>query len=218
MIDHTAIHLALRNHALTLEVAMTGSVTLTATASGYTRGTGSFITDGFRVGQELVGVGFSNDDNNAAKTITSVTALAILADGTVAETAAVRALTVGLPASQQWENIPLAPETGRPYVAEQYIPGPMRQETLGKFGELEALPIYVLHFYGLQNVGLAGVTDYADATLTLFAPGTAITVGSDTLRVRRDTAPFRGQILHVEPGWAMLPVNIPCRLRTANAI
>lgn len=218
MIDHTVLQLALRTQALTLSVATTGSMTLSATSTGYARTTGSFITDGFKVGMEVSGTSFTNSENNDDKVITAVTALALTAAGTVTESAATRTLTVGLPAQRLWEGAPLTPVAGRPYVVEQYIPGQMRQLTLGTLGELEVTPMYVLQFYGPANTGLGGVGDYADAILTLFAPGTSMTVGSDTLRVRRDVAPYRGQMVHAEPGWVVVPVNLPCRLRTANTV
>ena len=43
MIDHGAVLLACRAHAATLSVATTGSTTLAATATGYTRDAGSFL-------------------------------------------------------------------------------------------------------------------------------------------------------------------------------
>lgn len=218
MINHSAIQLALRVKALTLSVATTGSTALAATTTGYTRAAGSFIADGFRVGMEVAGTGFAIAANNTAKVITAVTATVLSCPGCATEAEGTRTLDVGLPSLRLWENIPLTTVQGRPYVAEQYLPGPMLQATLGTLGELEATPIYVLQFYGVENTGLEGIADYADALLTLFAPGTSLAVNGDTLRVRRIPAPFRGQLLHVEPGWSMLPVNIPCRIRTANTI
>jgi len=48
-----------------------------ATAGTYTRSTGSFLTDGFRVGMDFTASGYANSGNNATKTISTVIALVI---------------------------------------------------------------------------------------------------------------------------------------------
>ena len=60
----------------------TTAMTLAATPTGYTRATGSFLTDGFRVGHVVSVTGFVDTDNNGTKTITAVAATSM----TVAET------------------------------------------------------------------------------------------------------------------------------------
>jgi hypothetical protein len=219
MISHEQMQLAMRTHALTLSVVTTGSVQLSATATGYARSAGSFLTDGFRVGMELTGTSFDTAQNNAAKAITAVSALAISAPGCAVEAVGARTLTVGLPALRAWENVPLEPIAGRPFVEEQYLPGPSRQITLGSLAQLEVTPMYVLLLYAVANAGLGTSVPYVDALLTLFAPGTPITLtNGDVLRVRTDVAPFRGQLRQDRPGWAVVPLTIPFRLRTANSL
>jgi hypothetical protein len=219
VINHYDYQLALRQRLLTLEVVTTGSISLTATTSGYTRGSGSFLTDGFAVGMEVSGSGFTDPDNNAAKTITAVAALTLECDGCTAEGAGTRTLSVGLPELRGWENIALTPEVDRPYVTEQYLPGPTLRETLGTFAELELRPMYAVTIHAVANRGLAAAAKYADAVITLFAPGTSLTAtNGDVLRVRSDVGPFRGQLLQDGPGWAMIPVTIPLRVRSVNSI
>uniref|UniRef100_A0A6M3JXN7 Putative tail protein n=1 Tax=viral metagenome TaxID=1070528 RepID=A0A6M3JXN7_9ZZZZ len=48
-----------------------------ATEGTYTRSTGSFLTDGFRVGMDFTASGYTNSGNNATKTISAVIALVI---------------------------------------------------------------------------------------------------------------------------------------------
>lgn len=219
MINHEDIQLALRARALTLSVVTTGSVSISATATGYARTTGSFVTDGFRVGMEVAGSGFSTVANNNPKAITAVSALAITTPGCVVEAAGSRTLTVGFPAQRAWENVPLEPVAGRPFVEEQYVPGASRQISLGALAQLEVTPMYVLLLYAVANAGMGAVVPYLDALLTHFAPGTALALSSgDVVRVRTDIAPFRGQLRQDRPGWAVVPFTIPLRLRTANAI
>ena len=52
----------------------TGSTSLSATATGYERAAGSFLTSGFKVGQQITASGFTTAANNGRSTITAVTA------------------------------------------------------------------------------------------------------------------------------------------------
>lgn len=218
MINHEQMQLALRTHALTLSVVDTGSVSLSATSTGYARASGSFVTDGFKPGMELTGSGFTNAENNAAKVLTAVTATALTCSGTVTEAAGTRSLTVGLPADRAWENIAFEPTPGSPYVVEQYVPGASRQLSVGPLGTLQADVIYVLQVYTPADLGIGAPSKYADALITLFAPRVALTLtNGDKVRVRTDTGPFRGQLLQREPGWATVPVSFPMRAFTANS-
>ena len=85
MISNSAVLLALRNRALSLVVATTGSVSLSATATGYARAAGSFVTDGFKVGMDLTATGFTTPGNNGAHVLMAVTALTLSCLGCVAE-------------------------------------------------------------------------------------------------------------------------------------
>ena len=70
----------------------TGSISLGATATGYTRTTGSFVTDGFTVGMPIWVTGFPTaSGNNGAKTVAAVTATTL----TVAEPLTVTAAATG---------------------------------------------------------------------------------------------------------------------------
>lgn len=69
-------------------VITTGLQSLSATATGYARTSGSFVTNGFVVGMQVNVTGFTNAANNGVSTITAVTATALTvtkAGGTVAE-------------------------------------------------------------------------------------------------------------------------------------
>ena len=67
--------------------------TLSGTATGYARSSGSFVTEGFAVGQTVGACGFSTAANNGLSTVTAVTATAL----TVTKTGgtAVEAVTTG---------------------------------------------------------------------------------------------------------------------------
>ena len=217
MINHYAIQKALRVKLQTLSVCTTGSVTLSVTATGYARTTGSFLTDGFVPGLEVSGTSFAVSGNNTAKTISSVSALTLTCPGCTVETATTATLASLLPTHCAWENIDIEPTTGRPWVEEQYIPGPMQKITLGALGQLEVLPIYAPKIYVPAGLGVGAARKYADALLTLFAPSTALTVANHTVVVGNVPAPYSGQLLQASPGWAVVPVTIPLRVRTASS-
>lgn len=232
MIDEIQMQLALRSRLLTLSVATTGAVSLAATTTGYTRTTGSFVTDGLMAGMEAVAAGFAN---NGPVVITEVSALAIKAQRVVttivngvptyslapivAEVAASgRSLAVGLPSNRAWENDYFEPTAGIPWVREEFLPGPTSQETMGPNGELQATPQYALYFNAPAGTRLTAKR-YVQAARVLFAPRTAIALtNGDTLRVRADTGPYAGQLQTSTPGFANQPLTIPLRLRSPNVI
>ncbi len=218
MIDHYLIQKALRAKLLTLEVCTTGSTSISATSTGYARASGSFLTDGFALGMEVTGTGFSEAANNAAKTLTGVTATALTCSGCTTEGAATRTVACALPADRAWENVQYEPTTGKPFVEENYLPGPMEQVTLGTTGQLECDPLYVVKVYTPSGKGIGAPRSYVDALLTLFAPRTSLTVSGHTVAVRTQPSPFAGQLLQTESGFAVIPVSVPLRVRTANAI
>jgi hypothetical protein len=67
--------------------AATGTVSLSATATGYARSAGSFVTDGFAVGQQVTASGFTNPANNGSSVVTTVTATALTVTKTPATVA-----------------------------------------------------------------------------------------------------------------------------------
>lgn len=75
--------------------ATTGLAELAATATGFTRTTGSFLTDGFAVGQQILPSRFSNAANNTRSIITGVTATTI----TIGPTTGPIALSAGADSS-----------------------------------------------------------------------------------------------------------------------
>lgn len=217
MIDHFANTLALRAHAFACVIATTGTTTLEATATGYARASGSFLTDGFAVGMEVTPVGFPQ---TSVGRITAVTALTMTINGgrTVAASAGSRSLTAYLPAMRGYENVAITPVADTPYVTEEYLPGGGTTRTVGANGAtLEALPTYVLTLYAPQNSGIGALRRSLDALLETFAPGTPISVGPDVLRVRSDVIPSATAVRQLESGWAFSQLSIALRLFTANS-
>jgi hypothetical protein len=234
MIDHLDVQLTLRARATTLEVCTTGSTTLAATSTGYTRPVGSFVTDGFAPGMEITASGFATAANNGTGLVTNVTATVlsvtaytvaysggelVVSDRTlVAEGAGSgRTVLVGLPAMRAWENLVFDAHPGVPWIEEQYLPGPTVQRTIGPKGTIEMRPQYVLAVHVVEGSDIAASKRYVDALLNHFAPRTNLTLtNGDTVRVRLDASSFAGQMRRRRPGWASTPVTFPLRLFTVN--
>lgn len=219
MIDNQIAVTALRNRAITLAGPTTGSTTLTATTTGYSRASGSFLEDGFVVGMEITPSGFTS---NPVSCVTAVAALTLtVRDARSAEASASgRTLAVLFPALRAFENIDFTPTSGRWYAEDDYLPGPAIQETLGPLGWIETLPQYVVKFYGLQNTSTAALFKVADAFLALFPPRQNIVLSDgNVIVVRTNPAPYRGQIQAApDAGWAVVAVTVPCRVRSQNTI
>jgi hypothetical protein len=197
----------------TTGATLSGSPTFGATA--FTVG---FDVDGLEKGMEIAPTGFTQ---TATGIVTNVSALTMSIKGgrTTQAAGTGRTLTAGLPASRHWENVAFTPVDGVPYVVEQYTPGPQKQITVGDFGYLEFLPLYSPQIHVPQGTGPEAADAYADALLTLFAPGTTIPLeNAESLRVRRDVAPTSGQLLQSSPGFAAVPVDVPLRLTVQNVI
>lgn len=215
-LDHTALQLAMRSKLLTLSVCTTGSVTLSATATGYARASGSFLTDGFAKGMEITPVGFAA---NTVDTITGVTALAVTTRNarSVEIAASARSLTVGLPALRLWENTSLIPIPQQPYVEEQYVPGVEILDEDGRKGVLELRPMYSPRVYVPANTDIAAGSRYADAIRRLFALETDLTIvgaaSNEKCEVR--LPPQSGQRApDATSAWSCIPVSIFFRATT----
>ena len=219
MISRTTATLALRARAIDTVVATTGAVQLTATTTGYSRADGgSFLDDNFHAGQELTPTLFTS---NPVDIITSVTATTITTkNARAAQAVGTRTLTVSLPAARAWENERFAkPSPIKPYVEESFVPATSQTITLpANGGQVQQTGLYVLRVYGLSGYGLAGLNSYVDALLLQFAPGTALTIGSDVLHVRTDTSVNAGQIIPLDNGWSVVTITIPWLARSLNQV
>lgn len=225
VISDDEIQRVLRARLMTLVVAATGPTTLAASASGgafggsaFTRPAGSFITDGFRVGMEVVPTGFPV---NVRTTITSLSASVMTVKDLLATSAAAagRSLTVGVPHDVAWENITFDSTTGRPYMEEQYISGSGVRVSASPQGKLSYTPTYVINTYVPGGVGGSADALYVDALRDLFMPDTAMPLANgDILKVRSDVVPYRGQRNFSVAGWVAAPFTIPLRVQTYNSI
>lgn len=241
MIAHNAAHLALRSRAASLTICTTGSAALAATATGFTRSVGSFLTDGFALGMEVISSGFSTPANNGVGVVTAATATAMTVSmfvltivngaqsvarpATVVEAeAAGRTIAARLPSMRGYENMPLAPVPGIPYVIEEYSPSNSTLLTCpAQNGFVEETGDYFLTWYGvtalgnIPGIGSTALRTSVDALKALFAPGTFLAAGTDKVRVRENPAPQTGQIVPLA-GWAALQLKVPWWALTLNTV
>lgn len=218
MADHDAIDLAFRARLSALVICTTGAITLAATSTGYTRTSGSFVTDGFVVGYEVTPSGFTQ---TATGVVTAVSALTLTIDGgRIAQAAASgRALSVTLPALRAWDNLDFTPVPGRPFVEADFVPGPHTLRTgPAQGGVRETDGLYVVRWYGLANTGASNIRKAVGALEALFTPGTTFAAGSHTVRIQADRAPFASQITQRPGGWALCTYTIPWRVWSANVV
>jgi hypothetical protein len=212
------VRLAARTRLLTLAVCTTGATDLSATAAGYARAVGSFLTDGFAPGMQVTPSGFTQTDTGVVSAVTA-TLLTIAGGRTVQAVGAGRTVACLLPASRAWENVDYTPTTGVPWVEEQYTPGPVQQIGAHSQGDVYAWPMYFVTFYAPSNMGVGALDGYAGAALALFPPGQPLALtGGDGLVVRRNPAPYAGQIMFPMAGWAAVQVTLPLWLQTHNSI
>lgn len=219
MIDQVALHLALRGRLLTLVAVTTGAQTLAATSTGYTRASGSFLTDGFAEGMEITPAGFPSNPidmvvhiSTDGKTITTRSAhsAAVASSG--------RSLAVKVPSRVAWDDVPLQAEAGWPMLAERFEPTSYRGVTMPiSQGQREQRGFYVLTYYGPEGTGATAIRRFTHALIELFDMGTTIAVGSGRVRVTGDPGPTVSGIINSGTGHARSTVEIPWFARSYPA-
>jgi hypothetical protein len=223
MIELADLQIAMRLRLLGVVLATTGSVTLAATATGYTRTSGSFLTDGFRVGMEVTPAGFSDAQT---RVITAVSALQLRVNTqhaagapTPQGAAAGRTLTAQLPALREYENDAFTPVPGRPYLSEELVPGGATiLSAVADGGRTQETGLYVLRCYGVADTGHLAMRAMTQGILARYTPGTPIAVSGGTAYVRGVTAPFAGPLRRVDGGWVLSTITIPWQAFSVNAI
>lgn len=216
--DLLAVHLALRNRALSLVVATTGLTNLSATATGYHRAAGSFVSDGFLAGMEIVPAGFAA---NTPRVIQGVTASDITTTSapTVEAESGGRSLSVGIPTLRAFENVAFTPTSNRHYFEEDFVPATNSLLTMpAQSGVLRETGLYIPKWYGLSGVGVSALRKSVDALKALFAPGTLLVAGANTVRIGGDQAPQTGQIIPLSNGWSALTLTVPWWVLSQNQI
>lgn len=216
MIRHDLLLLAIWDRVDTLSVVTTGSATLGATGSTYTRAAGSFITDGFAPGMETT-VSWSVQ----RRVITRVEALTLTVSEapTASSETAGRTLSVAKPSRFSHEGVHFDPTQGAPWFEDVLVSGPQRQLTTGTSeATIEFDPVYRLWVHVPENVGSLAAYKYVDALLLLFKSNTSFSLSNgQSVHVRTDAGPFIGPLTHNRPGFMTVRVDINLRQHLLNA-
>ena len=96
------------------------------------------------------------------------------------------ASVTGIQASSQraWENVRFEPTTGTPWVRMTLLPGESRPAIRGANPILEYIGLFQVDVFQPEGSGPNAADVLADNIRNSFAPGTDITVGSTTTRIR----------------------------------
>ncbi|MGB0878682.1 MAG: hypothetical protein ACPGVY_11360 [Mycobacterium sp.] len=220
----------IRTRLVGMTVATTGSTTLAATATGYTRASGSFITDKFEVGMEITASGFGTAANNGLGIVTRAEALTLTvsaydlasSNGVWTKTTRTlvtegassgRTLLVGLPTVRAWEGVRHEKLAGVPWVEERLVGGPSRRRGTTGDGEAEATPQYGLTLHCVAEKGTGATDRYGDALFALLPPGQGL---GTTARVRGDTGMTRVALPEIHAGFTTTALAFPLRIRTTQ--
>jgi hypothetical protein len=234
MMDDDAVHTALRTYAFPVTIATTGPIELAATATGYTRADGgSFYSDMFRRGMEIVTSGFgapvraiitsvSATDMRVRPFVISVSggAQTVTYPALVASPAASgRSIVAPFPSMRELENeapsglTAFVPISGIPYVEEEFSPG----VTMRVAGNLySSNGDYFWKYHGVAGVGSSHLRKslfalkqhYTDAIIPI--PNEQYVI-----RIRGDPAPTQQNVIQTVAGPVLiLAISWEVRART----
>jgi hypothetical protein len=218
MSRHTeAVSMACRAQLEALVIATTGAIALASIATGYTRTTGSFVADGFVVGQEITATGFPG--GMVVDVITEVTPLRVGVARTlpVVASATGRTLRMLPPALRVYGNRSAEPSPDRPFLETDCVsqPGELLSGPAAH-GVVEERGLYVVRWYAPLDTGELGLRRTADALLRAFPPGMRFEAGPVFVRVRGDVIPWSGSVLRVA-SHACVVSTIPWRVIANNS-
>lgn len=238
MIDELDVVLKTRARVQALTVmSVTGS--FSATADGYARTTGSFLTDGFEIGQEITPSGFSAAVNNNVKVIIDVQALSLKTagygvdgsgkrvlsgSGTAVEAAGTRTLAVKMPITIEVEGLKITPAQGIPWWREEFSPSPGGSvRGIGSGTDLVVNIDYFATLFVPTAMGPRAARKYGKALKDAFPPSQPITLADalSTCRVRSDVVPWVGQLFEAPKpyeGFLVVPVVVPLYTWSPNSI
>lgn len=211
---HIDLRAAFRQRLLSLVLADTGPQALSVAGATYSRAVGSFLDDGFAVGDEVVASGFGTAANNGRAVITALTATAMTVDRTlVAEGAgAGRRLVAGLPMGRAWEGREFNQQVGQPWLRESFRPLVSVPRALGAGGTIQHTMTGNLSLFYPAKKGTLAVERMAGAVLDLLAPGTSLAYGANAGIVQQ----CERQPLLQEPDWISAPVIVSITAYTSR--
>lgn len=187
------IKMAFRTAFRAVVKASTGAVTTIATtADGYTRTAGSFVTDGFDVGDEVVASGCPLAVNNGMGWVTyvdDITLQVMRPDGVVMVVGAAGAavtITAGMPSLHILESRRTSTDVGKPWTREHYQAGvvvvaSMRAPT----ARVRQRGVFWLNLFYPSDVGTSGVDRLRGKILASIYPAMDLRYNGQVVRVQQ---------------------------------
>ncbi len=219
MLNLADVRDAMRARLTATVLATTGLVTLVATTTGYTRSTGSFLTDGFRVGMPITPTGFTA---NPSDVIETVSALAITTKGTRTAQAAgaSRALVATLPLNRAFDGELLVPVAGAWSLREEFVPATPQTITSAPNGGLTINQgLYFATFYAPDVYGNDALDAMTQRVLERFASGTQLDANGVVMWVPNVPGPAPGQTLASDtPGIKYKQLRLPWTAQSRAAV
>lgn len=215
LLVHPDMRAGLRQRLLTLQKATTGTVSnIGASGTVFTRAAGSFITDGFCIGDEITAAGFATSANNGVAMVTAISALQLTTDKALTTEAAGASVSIvaALPALRHWEGEVFSPTQGRPFVDESLLVPYSAPRAIGPAGVVYHAITFALNFVYPAGKGTLAVESMAAAALAHFARGTVFTYGSNRGRVEK----VERRSLIQEPDWLRCPVQVAVAAYTSG--
>lgn len=191
---HLDIRAAFRQRLLTALLATTGVQTnLSANGTSFSRTSGSFITDGFAVGDQIQASGFAQAGNNISAIVTEVAAGTLSVNKALVSESAGASATIkaGLPTGRAWEGVAYQPVTGEPFIDESLNPISSEPRALGAKGTIAHVMTGNVSLAYPSGRGTLAIERMAAVLLTLFQPGTILVYGnSNAVATKAERAPL----------------------------
>ncbi|MBP7548674.1 MAG: hypothetical protein KA761_00190 [Gemmatimonadaceae bacterium] len=199
---HTAMRAALRARLTSLVVT---SATANLTPSGYTysRAAGSFVDDGFVVGDHINVTGLASTANGRSR-VRKVEAATLTIDRAVSGAQAIGTIVATVPALVAWEATPFVPTVGVPYVAEQMRPIGSAPAAVGSSGIERVEVLYAVNVFGPTGEGPLPAERLAGAIMQWFKPGARLVAGEHEVVVMK----VARTAIVPDAAWINVPVQV----------
>lgn len=214
MVNHEALLTALRTALDAVVAVTTGTLTNVSVVAPDTvrRASGSFVTDGFVAGSEVLASGFSAASAaNGSFLVLDVQALTMklrpLSDATFVSTAAGASVTLRakVPAWRAFEGYRIEKPTAlRPWVRDAWRPVTAQRTTLSLPARVKEEGIYLLDLFYPSGFGTAAVHQMGLAIREALHPGVNLTAGSDRLSLMS----IKPEPLLKDESWIQLPLTV----------
>ena len=116
----------------------------------------------------------------------------------------------GIPAVKAYEGVPITPNVGTAYVAYTLIPTQERPASMGLDGLTLRQGLFQIGLFYPSGSGTGAAEAVADAVKSKFVPGTFLTQGTTTVRLRYCE---RGPV-QTTPDWIQAPVTVGWDIHT----